>query len=341
MKNHSKTGSSLAIAAGTLALALAFSGPARAEVSEVRLAKQYGLGYLQLMVMEHDKLIEKHAKALGLGDVKTNWVTLGGGSVANDALLSGSVDLLGGGIGAFVTLWEKTRGGLEVKSPGTLANFPMLLNTNNPNIKSIKDFTDKDKIALPAVRISPQAVTLQAAAAKLWGFENYGRLDKLTVSLRHPEALQALMSGQSEVNSHFATPPFTTMELKDPRIRTVLNSFEVWGGPQSTTITWATSKFAHANPKVMKAFEQALEEATRTINADKRKAAALYVEMAKDKSGVDAVYEMIADPQMTFTTVPQNIVKFTDFKHRTGTMKVKPATWKDLFFENVWTKTGS
>lgn len=339
MKAFTTLSNALAIVA--CSATLAFSGHAAAEAGELRLAKQYGLGYLQLMVMEHDKLIEKHAKAMGLGEVKTSWLTLGGGSVSNDALLSGNVDILGGGIGAFVTLWEKTRGGLEVKSPGVLADFPMLLNTNNPNIKSIKDFTEKDKIALPAVRISPQAVTLQAAAAKTWGFDNYARLDKFTVSLRHPEAVQALMSGQSEVNAHFATPPFMYMELKDPKIHTVLNSFDVWGGPQTTTITWTTTKFASANPKLMKAFHAALEEATKSINADKRKAAAIYVEMSKDKSGVDAVYQMVADPLMTYTTVPKNIIKFTDFKHQTGTMKVKPATWKDLFLENVWQQAGS
>lgn len=339
MKALTTLRNALAITAG--GAMLVFCGHASADAGEIRLAKQYGLGYLQLMVMEHDKLIEKHAKTLGLGEVKTSWLTLGGGSVANDALLSGNVDILGGGIGAFVTLWEKTRGGLEVKSPGVLADFPMLLNTNNPNIKSIKDFTGKDKIALPAVRISPQAVTLQAAAAKEWGFEHYARLDKFTVSLRHPEAVQALLSGQSEVNAHFATPPFMYLELKDPKIHTVLNSFDVWGGPQTTTITWTTTKFAADNPKLMKAFHAALEEATRSINADKRKAAAIYVEMAKDKSGVDAVYQMVADPLMTYTTVPKNIIKFTDFKHRTGTMKVKPAGWKDLFLENVWPQAGS
>lgn len=339
MKTLTTLRNALAIAA--CGATLVFSGHVSAEANEIRLAKQYGLGYLQLMVMEHDKLIEKHAKALGMGEVKTSWLTLGGGSVSNDALLSGNVDILGGGIGAFVTLWEKTRGGLEVKSPGPLADFPMLLNTSNPNIKSIKDFTEKDKIALPAVRISPQAVTLQAAAAKMWGFDNYARLDKFTVSLRHPEAVQALLSGQSEVNAHFATPPFMYLELKNPKIHTVLNSFDVWGGPQTTTITWTTSKFAAANPKLMKAFNAALEEATKSINADKRKAAEIYVEMSKDKSGVDAVYQMVADPLMTYTTVPKNIIQFTDFKHRTGTMKVKPATWKDLFLENVWHQAGS
>jgi NitT/TauT family transport system substrate-binding protein len=329
------------LAAGVLALTLGLDpDPARADADEIRIARQYGLGYLQLMMMEHEHLFEKQAKALGFGDLKARWVTLGGGSVANDALLSGSVDIIGGGIGAFVTLWEKTRGSLAVKSPGALASFPMLLNSDNPAVKSIRDLTDKDKIALPAIKISPQAVTLQAAAAKVWGFDQYARLDHLTVSLPHPEAMQALTSGKSEITAHFTTPPFMNLELKDPAIHTILNSFDVWG-PQTATITWTTSKFANENPRLMQAFVAALAEATKRINADKRKAAELYVAMAKEKGGVEEVYPMLADPQMKFTTIPENITGFTDFKFKTGTMKVKPESWKDLFFTNVWDEAGS
>lgn len=328
-------------AAMVLALVVGIDpGSARAEANEIRIARQYGLGYLQLMMMEHDHLFEKQARALGFGNLDARWVTLGGGSVANDALLSGSVDIIGGGIGAFVTLWEKTRGSLGVKSPGALASFPMLLNSNNPAIKSVRDLTDKDKIALPAIKISPQAVTLQAAAAKIWGFDQYARLDHLTVTLPHPEAMQALVSGKSEITAHFTTPPFMNLELKDPGIHTILNSVDVWGS-QTATITWTTSKFAKENPKLLQAFVAALADATKRINADKRKAAELYAEMAKEKGGPDEVYAILSDPQMKFTTIPENITKFTDFKYKTGTMKVKPASWKDLFFRNVWQEAGS
>ena len=34
---------------------------ASAETKELRVAKQYGLGYFQMMVMEDMKLVEKHA----------------------------------------------------------------------------------------------------------------------------------------------------------------------------------------------------------------------------------------------------------------------------------------
>ena len=44
-------------------------------------------------------------------------------------------------------------------------------------------------------------------------------MDKYTVSLSHPDAQQALMSGNSEVTAHFASPPFQEQELADPRVK--------------------------------------------------------------------------------------------------------------------------
>ena len=78
--------------------AVAFSlQPAAAEVSEIRLARQPGLSYLPLAVMEREKLIEKHAAAAGLKDIKVEWSKFAAGNVMNDALLSGSLALGGAG----------------------------------------------------------------------------------------------------------------------------------------------------------------------------------------------------------------------------------------------------
>ena len=75
------------ILAGFLAAAccaLAF-GPAAAEVKEVKLARQYGIHYLPLIVMEQQKLVEKFAAQEGMPDLKVSWTTLSGGAAGNDA----------------------------------------------------------------------------------------------------------------------------------------------------------------------------------------------------------------------------------------------------------------
>ena len=324
-----------------LILAVATQGPARADVSEIRVAKQYGIGYLPIMVMQDQQLIEKNAKRLGLANLTVRWNTLTDGAVMNDALLSGDLDFASGGIGAFVVLWAKTLDTLKVKSIGAIDSMPAYLNTRNPNIKSIRDLTPKDRIAVPGVKVSPQAITLQKAAAQIWGDANYAKLDPLTVNMSHPMGMQAVLSGESEITAHFTSPPFQYEELKHPGIHTILNTYDVWGGPQTFICAWTTTRFKDANPKVYAAFVAALKESIDWINHDKPAAAALYVRMTNGKVPASDIEKMLDDPLIEYTMTPKNVVKFVDFKNEIGTLHAKPKSWKDMFFENVHDLPGS
>jgi len=328
------------IAAGAAAL-LALPPLARAELTEIRIAEQYGIGYLPLMLMEEQKLLEKHAKANGIPDLKVGWAKFAGGNVMNDALLSNSLQFASGGVAPFVTLWARTRGNLDVKAVGAIDSMPLYLNTRNPNVKSIKDFTDKDRIALPAAKVSIQAITLQMAAEKAFGGGQQGNLDPLTVTLSHPDAQIALLSGQSEITAHFGSPPFQYQQLKNPAIHTVLNSYDVLGGAATFNVVWTTSKFRTENPRIYDAFVKALDEAIAQINADRKAAAEAYLRISKDKDTVQDILAMLNDPAIVFTTTPQNVMKYVDFMLRTGSIKVKPESWKDLFFPNVQALPGS
>jgi NitT/TauT family transport system substrate-binding protein len=324
-----------------LLVALALLAPhARAEMSEIKVAQQYGISYLPLMLMEEQKLIEKHAKAAGL-DVKVGWAKFAGGNVMNDALLSSSLQFASGGVAPFVTLWARTRGNLDVKAVSAINSMPLYLNTRNPGVKSLKDFTEKDRIALPAVKVSIQAVTLQMATEKAFGDGQHGRLDPLTVSLSHPDAQVALLSGSSEITAHFSSPPFQYQQLEKPGIRTVLNSYDVLGGPATFNVVWTTSKFRTENPKLYDAFVKALDEATAQINRDRKAAAEAYLRISKDKDTVTDILAMLNDPLIVYTTTPQNVMKYVDFMAKVGAIKVKPDSWKDLFFPNIHGASGS
>jgi NitT/TauT family transport system substrate-binding protein len=322
------------------ALLVLCTGAARAEMGEIKVAQQYGIGYLPLMIMEEQKLIEKHARAAGV-DVTVGWVRFAGGNVMNDALLSGSLQFASGGVGPLVTLWARTRGNLDVRGVAALNSMPLYLNTRNPNVRTIRDFTDKDRIALPAVKVSIQAVTLQMAAEKAFGEGQQNRLDPLTVTLSHPDAQTALLSGQSEITAHFGSPPFQYQQLEKPAIHTVLNSYEVLGGPATFNTVWTSAKFRTENPKLYDAFVKALDEAMAFINRDKRAAAEAYLRISKDKDSVDHILRMLDDPQIVFTTAPQNVMKYVDFMQKTGTIKPRPDSWKDLFFPNAHGLQGS
>jgi len=324
-----------------LAVALfAVAALARAEMSEINVAQQYGISYLPLMIIEDQKLIEKHAKAAGV-DVKVGWAKFAGGNVMNDALLSNSLQFASGGVGPLVTIWARTRGNLDVKAVSAINSMPLYLNTRNPAVKSIKDFTDKDKIALPAVKVSIQAVTLQMAAEQAFGEGQQNRLDPLTVTMSHPDGQTALLSGASEVTAHFSSPPFQYQQLKTPGIRTVLNSYDVLGGPATFNVVLTTSKFPTENPKLYDAFVKALDEATAIINRDKKAAAETYLRLAKGKDSVADILAMLNDPAIVYTTTPQNVMKYVDFMAKVGSIKVRPDSWKDLFFPNAHGLPGS
>src|SRR5215475_11856712 len=146
-----------------VALAAGALQPSRvlAEASEIRVAIQPGLTYLPFVLMEHDKLIEKHARDAGLGDVKVSWHKVSGGDVMNDGLISGNLDIAATGTPAFLVAWAKTRSSFDLRGVAAYNTLPLTLVSKNPNVKNVKDFTENDRIAVPAVRASTQAIMLQ------------------------------------------------------------------------------------------------------------------------------------------------------------------------------------
>src|SRR3954447_23396629 len=321
------------IAAAVLLLAGA-SAP-RAEVSEITVAQQFGVSFLPLMLMERDGLIEKHAKAAGV-EVKTNWQKVAGPSVINDGLLSGNVHFGAVGAPSLVTLWSRTKSNAGVKGVAAMTSYPLYFVTRNPELKSLKDLSSKDKIAVPSVKISTQAIMLQMAAAELFGQQNYQKFDELTVSLSHPDAMVALMNNTSGVNAHFATSPFYEQEMKIPGARVLITSYEILGGRASALVVVTTSKFHDANPKLYKAFLAAEKEAIDAINKDKRKAAQDYLDIAQDrKNTLDEIFNVINDKDYAFTLLPEKVFKTAVFMGKVGTVKDPPAKWQELFFPDI------
>lgn len=309
---------------------------ARAEVAEITVAQQYGVSFLPLMVMERGGMVEKQAKAAGLADLKVNWAKVAGPSVMNDGLISGSINFAAQGAPSLITLWDRTRGNVGVKGVAAMTTYPLYLVSRNPAVKLVTDFTGADKIAVPSVKISTQAIMLQMAAAAAYGDKDHGRFDPLTISLSHPDALLALTNNTAGVNAHFTSSPFYEQEMKLPGAHLVTTNYEILGGPATAVVVTATTKFRDANPKAYRAFFDGLSEAIETINRDKRAAARLYLDVAKDtKNSVDDILQMIADKDYAYTLQPQKVFKTAAFMARVGTIKQMPASVEDLFFPEI------
>jgi len=319
-----------------------FAATAAAQAPEIRFARQFSMGYLQFNIMEHHQLLQKHAKAAGVGEVKVVWATFNSPAAMNDALLSGSVDIVSGGVPGLLTIWARTQGSANaVKGIAAFSSQPILLNTSNPKINRLADYTDQDKIALPAVKVSVQAMMLQMAAAKEWGEANYAKLDPITVGMSPPDSTIALLSGTSDITSVFSVPPFQYQQLEKPGIHTVLNSYEVFGGPHTFTVAWTTSQFRDKNPALYKALIAAFTEATEMLKADVRPASQYWIDNVKSKMTLDKVAAIAAGSQVKWTMVPESTMKYAEFMHSVGSIKVKPASWKDLFFPEVHDLPGS
>ena len=330
----------LAASLGISLLASSFLAPNLAHAEgEIRIAEQFGIVYLLLNVVRDQQLIEKHGKEEGI-DIKVDWTQLSGGAAINDALLSGSIDIAGAGVGPLLTIWDRTHGRQNIKAVASLGNFPYYLVSNNPQVKTSADITDKDRIAVPAVGVSVQSRFLQYAAAKQWGDKEFNRLDKYTLALPHPDATASLIAGGTELSGHFSNPPFQDQALKNPNVHVVLDSYDLLG-PNSPTVLFATEKFRNDNPKTYKAFTEALAEAAEFAQHDKGAAADTYIRVTKANIDRDELLKIIDNPQYEFTVTPKNTYPLAEFMYRIGAIKHKPESWKDYFFQDAKPLQGS
>lgn len=328
-----------ALIAGASA-SLLVSRTARADKDTVRIAVQPGLTYLALNIVEHQHLIEKNAAAAGVADVKTEFLRLAAGNNVNDAVISGAVDIGATGVPPFLTLWSKTRGSVDVRAMTPYNSMPLVLVTRNPAVKRMEDLGPNDRIALPGVGSSSQAVMLQMTAARIYGQADFRHFDPLTITRGHPDAMAALL-GNTEIDCHFSTAPYLQRELAVPGVHVLLTSTDVYGGPGTVGITFTTKKFREGNPKLAEAFIASMDQAFHIIREDRHAAAEAYVAVSGDKLSIEQVEAYIADPVMIYEITPRGTMKVADFMYKTGTIKVMPDDWKALFVPEMWKYDGS
>ena len=313
-----------------------------AEATQVRIVQPYGLVYLPSYVAVDRGLIEKHAKAAGLGDIKVTLTNMASGPASSDLLLAGDADLSMGGFGPAFVLWDKTRGANKVRGMMPLSSSSVLVLTTDPRIKTIRDFTDKDRIAVSAVKVTAQAIALQMAAAKEWGWDQRFRLDSLLVSMSNPDAMAAVLGGHSEIKTHASIIPFSVIEMESGKVHQVMTSADYLDPGSTTVVMSATARFREGSPKLYAATAAAFEEAIEFIEKNPRAAAEIFVAREPQKRELAWTEAMLTDKKLVeFSATPRGTKKHADFMHAAGTLKNKPDSWKDLFWDNMWSKDGS
>jgi NitT/TauT family transport system substrate-binding protein len=230
---------------------------------------------------------------------------------------------------------------MNVMGVAALNRQPAYLNTRSPNIKSLRDFTDKDRIAVPAPKVSVQAIMLEMMAEKTFGPGKYDALDHLTVGMSHPDGTAALLSGKLEITAHFTSAPFQYQQLENPEIHKVLTSYDATDGPNTFSVAAATSRWRGANPSAYKAVLAAIEEANDFIAKKPHQAAQIFLRIENSKLPVDFIEKLIGDPEFSYASAPENVMKIYNFMNRVGALRNMPATWHDLFFPEAYAFKGS
>ncbi len=332
------------IAAGILGCVLLFLPAAsRAEVTELRIGVQFGVGYLPVYVAQAAGLIDARMKETGLAPVPVTIQNVAGAPQIADGLLSQTMEIGCGGITAMMVAWEKTKAarGQAMKGMVALSSIPYDLLTVDPAIKSLKDFGEKNKIGMTAIKVSIPAIFLQMAAEREFGDGNYGKLDPLTVSLAQPDGATSLLSGGGTVDSYIFAPPFNYQLRERPNIRRIWRSTELTGGAITSLAMWTTSRFREENPKTYGAVIAALRDAVAFIRSNRQEAAAIFIKAENSKLPLDFVTGVLGEPDLAFDVAPQHSLDLARFLARTGLLKSPPTEWREYFFPEIHGENGS
>lgn len=335
---HQRLGRALAAAACIL-ISAAAPGPAKA-AEQLRVATQFGLAYLPLIVMQHDKLWESEARKAG-ADITVDYRQLGGGASLNDALLSDSVDMVAGGTAPMLFVWDRTISNFKVQAVAALNSSPIYILTNKPSIKSLADFGPGDKIAVPSIRVSFQALALMKASEKQFGSGQADKLSDLTVAMQHPDALAALISPSSPISAYVSSSPFQEAALQRPNITKLTDSFAAFDGPDTFSVVYAKAEFFKKHPEAGRAFYSALDQAMALIAKDPSGSIDKYLEVTGDRTDRALLASIMARPDFTFGAAPQRTLELAQFMYRLGLLKHEPKSWQEFFAEPLHDRSGS
>ncbi len=292
-----------------------------ADGAGIDIAEQYGLAYAPLQIARELKLIEKN-----MPGVQVNWKQLGNTAAIREAMLANEVDAGFMAIPPFLIGWDK---GMDWRIACGLSSSPVGLVTNKEGIKSIKDFTEKDRIALPQPG-SVQHILLSMACERELGDPK--KLDNLLVTLAHPDGMNALLSKQ-DITAHFTTPPYLMKELETPGMHEILNGRQAVGGDFTFIVGVTTKKFHDSNPKAYEALLKAMEEAIEFMSNNREEALKILSEQYG--MSMEEIEKNLSIEGTGYSTSVRGIDAFAGFMERIGYISKAPKNTEEVVWEDV------
>jgi NitT/TauT family transport system substrate-binding protein len=308
-------------------LAIIAAAPVRA-AEPVRIGIGFGLAFLPAYICEDQKLVEKYAKELHV-DVKASYQRYLGAGPMQEALAARTIDMAPFGTAPLLAAWQNGKGtSRQILVVSGLTTLPLTLLSNRPRLRSLVDLRPGDRIAVPTLT-APQTYVLQMQSEKIFGA--YDRLQNQIAALPPGDGVAALISGADDIAAYFASPPFTEIALKEPKIHRVLGSEDVIGGRASFLVLAATKGYIDTHAKIIEAVDKAMDEAARLIRADPNRAARIFLAHEPSKAlDAAAVTAVLKDNKDEFGSTVQGVQIFADFMARHDELKTPPKTWQDV-----------
>jgi len=266
----------------------------------VRIAEQFGLAYAPLTVVRSRGLLEER-----LPGTEVEWVQLGNAAAIREAMLAGRLDIGFMGIPPFLIGADR---GMEWKVFTGLARAPLNLVTINPAVRNLSDIGPQHRIALPQPG-SIQHILLSMASQREFGDPT--RFDNQLLTLAHPDAMTALLSGAG-VTAHFASPPYVYEELAADGAQSILSGNEAFGGPFTFIVGVSAPGFAE---------ESGGETALRELNAVLAESMALIQQedstVVAELAGLygvpdDKLRTYLGNPELVYTSRVEGLRRFLE-----------------------------
>jgi NitT/TauT family transport system substrate-binding protein len=315
-----------AAALGVLATAATAGHKASIPVpSKITIAYQPGIGYAPLIMLKTQHTLETQ-----FPNTTFSWKVLSSGSAITDGMISGDVQIGAGGVGPLIVAWAA---GVDLKIVAPLDWGNLWLMAKDPNIKTIADLKGK-KIAMPGPT-SIQGVVLRKMAQVKLGDAH--ALDADIITMDHPTAMQALLTGQ--IDAHLTSAPYQLQE-KVHGAHIVASSYQYFGA-HSFLDAWETTGFYNQYPAFSKAFFTDVSQAIDLINKNPEKVSKI---LQEDSGGIPTwrqYKQWLASSGLKFTTRPLGLMRFANFMNKIGMINKMPAAWTDLVLPPVFGTKGS
>ena len=185
--------------------------------------------------------------------------------------------------------------------------------------------------ALPDPRWKSAAATLDFAGRGL-------------AVLRDPKVLDTLVNAYAEISWRKSLDAMTpglsdalTFRATAAKARTV----DAVLGDATLDVVYATRRFVDANPGITAAFLQAMDTACAQIADDPAAAADTFIRMSAARMAPDEALAMVRDPDTHFSATPNGVMRYAEFMHAVGSIKVRPAKWSEMFVPALADRAGS